>query len=503
MRVIGPRSGFAAIAIDARRRSFFGRGRAAPRFRFATGTRRNLPDSEAARNGAARAPFRRLRASGSVRLVMPPRAPTSMSELLWGPGTTSLPITMRDWASDSLKLLREGERNGEPDDGAKRTAWAQISRTGKWKGHQSGPFVLGRPQFESAIAEQARLKTPLGWDYEHASASCIPVHAPASARSSVHEMRGEPGAEELWAQARFTKRAIAEIRDEEYQFISPTWMFDVPDRELGAPLEKHEDYDGDEYETGHEGGKNILACLHSVALVTNPFLDGMAPITLSRTMSRLAAIGRMANVAQLSRGRSFSAGGPVRRLAEGTPMDDAALIAELYKITGTSDPEALIAWTKEKAGPAEDKDKPKPPPPEGGESEAKLRKELGETKSALDLSLGREKQIGERLTVLEAAEAGRDVTALIASGRAIEHERPELLELRTSNPDLFKRTTAKRAAVVPLGREVKPGTGVKASKPGELEVLPGEERVVRELRAARVSDDGIRKALEKRREKAT
>lgn len=454
--------------------------------------------------------FRAIARSVTVPLVMPPRAQPAIAplggELAWGPD--SVPLGMRDWASDTMKLLSAAEKNGEPDDPKKRSTWIQISKSGSWRGHSSGPFELGRPHFDSAIAELSKQQTPLAFDYEHASASCIPTHSPASGWSKELAVRGEPGAETLWAFTRLTKRAVAEIRDEEYSYISPTWMFDVPDRELGHALETDED---GEAIGGYEDGKTILACLHSVALTNVPFLDGMAPISLSltgpllaawrspdqRTASRLAAMARAVNV-ELARGRSFSAG-RVRRLAEGTAMNDAELVAELYSITGTKTPEELIAWTKEKAGAGEED----APPPPDGEADAKLRKENADLRTALELAQGSEKRLSDRLAPLEAEAVERDVTAVIAAGKAIEAERPALTKLRTSNPELFREQTAARGVVLPLSREVKPGTGTKAVKAGELEVRPGEERVVRELRAAGVSDEGIRKALEKRRENAS
>lgn len=390
--------------------------------------------------------------------------------MLWGPGSAAIPVSMRDWASDTMRALRELEKNDAPpaEEANARVANIQISLSGKWNGHSSGPFELGLKHFESAIAEQQRLRTPLNFDYEHASASCIPVHAPSSGYSLGLSVDGKAGAETLWSRTRLTKQAIAEVRDDEYRHISPTWMFDYPDRELGAPLEEHEDdWSGETYETGHEGGKRILAGLHSVALTNTPFLDGMQPITMAleptvlaswrspqRAASRHAAFGRMAHVAQLALGRGFSAGGLPRRLAEGTPtqMDDATLIAELYKITGTSTPEDLLAAVTEKFK-APDEEKPKDAPKPEGDAEAKLRAELDTTKTALAVALSTNERLTGELATFRDAEVNADVDAAMRAGRATEDQRAALTNVRRSSKDLFAQLTSRQ--VVPTTSDTK------------------------------------------------
>lgn len=387
------------------------------------------------------------------------RALRRTPELAWGPGTVA------------LRLPAEHGLVAGAADPSKRETWIQISKSGSWAGHSSGPFQLTREHFESAIAEQAKLRTPLNFDYEHASASCIPVHAPSSGYASKLEIRGEAGEETLWAYTRLTKKAVQEVLDEEYRHISPTWMFDHPDRELGEE-------------------SPVLASLHSVALTNTPFLDGMEPITLSATMSRLANIGRFANVALAGKGQMDNEQPGTKPKPEGAPPEEGAedtkRIEHLMQVLGLADRAALDAWAEEQGKPKE---------PKGGEGQPPAE-------AALKLSMAAHDRDRAELERLRAAEADREVTALIASGRALEGERTELLELRSASPAMFKKLS-ERAPIVPMGRDsrVKPGpSGPNASVTPQS---PAEEVAVRNLRAAGFTDAEINAALEAERTKET
>lgn len=376
------------------------------------------------------------------------------AELAWGPGTVALSV-------DPAHTLAA---DGPP---AKRETWIQISKVGEWKGHSRGPFQLTRAHFESAIAEQSRMRTPLNFDYEHASASCIPVHAPSSGYASKLEIRGEPGAETLWAYTRLTKKAVQEVLDEEYRYISPTWMFDVPDR-----------VEGEE--------KLLPAVLHSVALTNTPFLDGMEPITLSATMSRLASIGRFASVALAGKesmdpkNEAPAAESPEEE--KDGASEDSSIVERMMQVLGLADRAALGAWMDEQE--------------KGAKPE---QKDVKATETALSLALAANERMAAELAGLRAVEADREVTALIATGRALETERAELLALREASPSMFKKLS-ERAQVVPIGTESRAPKG-PATAATAVPETDTEKRVAANLRAAGFDDAEISSALKRERER--
>lgn len=408
---------------------------------------------------------------------MPPRAAVDAGPI-WGPGTLALRFSLADAPPAEAEDV---EKKGQ------RFAWIQISKSGTWAGHESGPFQLSREHFESAIVELNRRENPLSFDYEHASASCIPTHAPAAGWSNQLAIRGEPGQEELWAYTRLTKRAVAEISDDEYRYISPTWMFNHPDRVLGEE-------------------KIILASLHSVALTNVPFLDGMQPVTLKSQMSRLAAIGRFASVALAGAAKEASMG-PEDTKPQTPPSDgadDTKRIERMMQVLGLGDRAALDAWAdqqEQQAGgtPSE------PPPPTATPPEkpkaSSASASLSADRSALELALAGSTRDAEELATLRREKAERDVTSVISSGRALEAERETLLALRLSDADLFKRLTDARSVVVPLGRESRVNKAAVAN-PDVVDAASlneGERRVAANLKQGGFSPSEINQAIAKLR----
>lgn len=393
-----------------------------------------------------------------------PKQASVEPELAWGP--FALP------ARFALAAAPAGEAEDVEKKG-QRYAWIQISKVGAWNGHNSGPFCLLRSDFESAIAELERQSNPISFDYEHASASCIPTHSPAAGWTKHLEIRGEPGQEELWAYTRLTKRAVQEIQDDEYRFISPTWMFNHPDRTLG-----------DE--------RIVPASLHSVALTNVPFLDGMQPITLKSQMTRLASIGRLASVALAGAAKGTTmATDPTKTPTEPAPadpekpepeQDDTALVERMMQVLGLGDRAALGAWMDEQA-------KPKDEPPA---AEA--------TEKALRIALARSQKDQEELEQLRREKAEREVRELVASGRATADEEAALLDLRMKDAELFTKLTATRKPVVPVGRESRAAKAPVGATPivAETEV---ERRIAANLKAAGMTDADITDALRREREK--
>jgi len=389
-------------------------------------------------------------------------------ELAWGPFAVPARFALAAApASEAADVEKKGQRY----------AWIQISKVGAWNGHNSGPFRLSRSDFESAIAELDRQQNPISFDYEHASASCIPTHSPAAGWTKQLEIRGEPGQEELWAYTRLTKRAVQEIQDDEYRFISPTWMFNHPDRVMGED-------------------RIVPASLHSVALTNVPFLDGMQPVTLKSQMSRLANIGRLASVALAAGSKGTQmATDPTKTPTEPAPapaepeqpepeQDDTALVERMLQVLGLADRAALGSWMDE-----QEKSKGKP-----AESPA--------TEAALTLALAQTRRDQEELAELRREKAERDVSALVASGRALAEEAPALLDLRLKDVELFTKLTSTRKAVVPVGRESRAQARAAASDQlvPETEV---ERRIAANLKAAGMTDADVIEALRREREKET
>lgn len=404
---------------------------------------------------------------------MPPRAVVDAGPV-WGPFTVPMRFTMAEAPpAEAAEIEKKGQRY----------TWIQISKSGSWAGHESGAFTLSKAHFESAIRELSRRQNPLSFDYEHASASCIPTHAPAAGWSDQLEIRGEPGQEELWAYTKLTKRAVAEIQDDEYRYISPTWMFDHPDRELG-----------DE--------KTILASLHSVALTNVPFLDGMQPVTLKGQMSRLASIGRLASVALAAAAKGTQMATdpteettPPAAESEPDPAEDTKRIERMMQVLGLGDRAALDAWAD-----AQEKPKPEETPAAPPADPEKASKTAAST-DALDLALAGSARDTAELELLRKEKAEREVTAVIASGRALESEREVLMALRLSDPALFTRLSAARAPVVPLGRDSRvERTAPKNPNVVDLaELSEPEKRVAANLKQGGFAPAEINEAIAKMR----
>lgn len=139
--------------------------------------------------------------------------------------------------------------------------WVQVGEFGVFRGHQSGPFELNSRVFDEIVRNFKSDGLPVQWDFEHAceqpaTEGSIPTTG-APAQGWVHDLdnRGPAG---LWALTEWGPKAKEYISKGEYKFCSPAVRFGCKDRVTGQP---------------------IGARLTSVALVGNPFLKGMEPLT--------------------------------------------------------------------------------------------------------------------------------------------------------------------------------------------------------------------------------
>jgi len=140
-------------------------------------------------------------------------------------------------------------------------AWHTVAISGSWDGHFMGAFSVNKAKLEQMRDNFDATKTDLVVDYEHNSLNPIAGESPAAGWISamVVEDSDEHGAR-LRARVKWTDRAAAMIRADEYRHVSPTIIFNSRDRKTGA-------------DTG--------SALHSVALTNTPFLDDLPEIRLN------------------------------------------------------------------------------------------------------------------------------------------------------------------------------------------------------------------------------
>jgi len=174
-----------------------------------------------------------------------------------------------EWVRKGAELttLRYVSMIGEaPLDGSNESA-VQVFRTGTFRHPLYGKFTLTvddlRVMVANFIAHRPKPPTELSVDYEHMSAVGNQI-APAAGWVKDLEQRGN----ELWATVSWTDKAAEMIRAKEYRFISPEWHMHYKDKETG---------------------KDIGACLLSMALTNRPFIEGMQPVMLSEKLEEYNA----------------------------------------------------------------------------------------------------------------------------------------------------------------------------------------------------------------------
>jgi hypothetical protein len=156
--------------------------------------------------------------------------------------------------------------------------WTELAYEGAWYGHSSGDFSFDAEVFAQIVANFNAQANAIPLDFDHETEMMPP---PWPARGWVHDLKVEQrnGMAYLMALIEPGPEATKHIREGAYPFTSGVFNFEAVDRKSGEPI-------------GCE--------LVSVALCANPFIDGQAPIRLSR---HVAAKGRpmsqMVNKAEL------------------------------------------------------------------------------------------------------------------------------------------------------------------------------------------------------------
>ena len=352
------------------------------------------------------------------------------------------------------------------DDAA--TSWVQISEAGEWEGHDAGPFSLSLAEFESAIAAFKRQENPIVVDYEHSSTESAPEGAPAAGWIRDLETRAGTDGLELWAMVDWTERAAERIRASEYRFLSPVWLFDAPDRESGEAL---------------------LAELHSLALTNTPFLDGMAPVELSRLRgAKETAIMKSVELQEAPEAppeeapedEEEAALGPAGELlASALELEDPAELMPLLE----ANLEAVVSLLSGEEAEAEE------PPAE--EAAAKT--------AALSVAVGRNSELESRIAVMQSeiehfktTEAEAEADAAIACGRAGEDQRESLVKLYRTDRDLFASLVKSRPAMMPPGRVIK---GAELNRNSAVMNEDSNAQVMELRRALGWSEERSKKAL--------
>lgn len=320
---------------------------------------------------------------------------------------------------DERAAVRAELAKFEGDKSKKPTAWVQFGKTGHFAAR--GGFSLTREHFESCVRDFDRWQNELVLDYDHGTCGGLFTPTNSKAAGWISQLKVElvSGGAELWGMTRFNRAAVDGIREEEWKFISPALFFDEQDRETGEP---------------------VLAALFSVALTNIPFLDGMAPLELSRSGGR---------------SRSRFSKGPLAMSITETLMEIFGLKTEdEVKCFVDSHREELAAVAKPADEEEETEEGEEPKEPKTKEA---MSKRIGVLNNLLALAKTREATQGKRLAELSAKVEIADakdrtaaVDAAIKSGKATENERASLEKLHKTDPKLFAETIEARTQVVPL-----------------------------------------------------
>lgn len=133
-------------------------------------------------------------------------------------------------------------------------------RDGRKVDTPSGAWRIDAAIAARVIADVAALRTPLVIDYEHQTLQAEDNGMPAPAAGFIRGLEWREGSG-LWATVELTQRALQYVREGEYRYFSPVFLFD---KRTGA-----------------------ITRLLMGAITNNPALDGMAPMEL-RAAARFA-----------------------------------------------------------------------------------------------------------------------------------------------------------------------------------------------------------------------
>lgn len=128
----------------------------------------------------------------------------------------------------------------------------KVAVVGKWKGHHAGPFEISQTDLEQMIENFKNSGLSIPIDYEHESLE----NKKAPAIGWVDELYIKNNA--LFALPKWNDEARELIKNKQYKYISPVFMFNSVDR---------------------VSGKGIGTTLQSIALTNTPFLTELGEIS--------------------------------------------------------------------------------------------------------------------------------------------------------------------------------------------------------------------------------
>jgi hypothetical protein len=136
----------------------------------------------------------------------------------------------------------------------------QIAKTGSWPASRKRPGGFSiTPEMLRQMVKNHSHETPI--DYNHLSVppnGILPEQGIAAGWQETLELTDNDT--KLYANSRWNPKAVEHIKNGEYRYISPTFLFSFPD-----PV------------TGEDQGAKLLCS----ALTNYPFLTGMQPVALS------------------------------------------------------------------------------------------------------------------------------------------------------------------------------------------------------------------------------
>ena len=149
-----------------------------------------------------------------------------------------------------------------PADGTAARSWIQLAKTGSFVSNRYGKFAITREDLAQMLHNfqhvTPKAPTELPVDFDH-KALDVKHFGDGIAAGWMKKLELREGGEQLWAEVEWTPRAAHLIKNQEYRFISPSFVKDHVDTHSGKKI-----------------GTTLLA-----AAVTNfPFLQGMDSIAL-------------------------------------------------------------------------------------------------------------------------------------------------------------------------------------------------------------------------------
>ena len=136
-----------------------------------------------------------------------------------------------------------------------KSSTLKVAVIGEWKGHNKGRFKITLKDMEQMVKNFNNSESKkIPCDYEHAMV--YEYEAPAS--GWIEELYIKDNT--LYAKVKWTSKAREYIKNGEYKYISPVFIFNSKDP---------------------QSNKNIGTTLHSVALTNTPFLPELGEIRLN------------------------------------------------------------------------------------------------------------------------------------------------------------------------------------------------------------------------------